>query len=866
MCNCPSCISIAHAVTRRAITITSRPRVRLGNTFGLFSSSLAASAALADSSRKDNRRKQWDKVIEEAKAEIKAQDLDHEERCAALLDILSENGANATEETLLSDTEESLGEILLSGRGKNGHLLLRKVLDPYGPRESLADAPTGEKTDTWRKILDWAVEEDQRRAASGFQDWKGLPMDLLQKLTAEQLGQLLTDHRLLRQFYGGAGEFMADETRYLFWGPKKMKTLEWSIAKMVYRLLLQCSENPLSYLDGPLAPLLVELEEIRTTQAWSPRKQPEDTDTVAEKAIGPCESGCDTAKVEPQAAPNPEYPASRLEANLYHRLTIANDRLTGLHRTTTQNEEYYLNYESPGLPRYVHNSFNAYEMNKTFNSSLDALLQEFEREKDMIPAMTKVCYHLLKSDSPPTIETYNMLLLRFCELENTQLVIVVLKSIRESHTRANEITHATLLRFFDQNGLSFAFREYLTRMEGYHGGLSLLKPSPHLKPIVSSSIYRFGNGDSKIARKARMNSEVYMTLIPGALRWLNERFAMHYYQKMIREGWQPTTELLVAILRHCCYRSEWSDGLAVWHKIKRLWGQQIGHQVSTLAYQWMLCLCQVCKEFQRYDEVLEDGVEQGALPCSMLQVPHHVKTQNVAAMLEYAEQIKPFNLDDIMPKATRSVVRKLFADTSNYSLENAIQSCSDEAAVSEMVARILHEGTRLRSELKTIQTGLWYISKKMLVTAKQVQKLLSQDSPDVLKLRLSARMKLLNQKTENSIRGPDRAASLDKMQFDEYVALAQRNDDSVEGLDAFIDKAPSSPESTPSKVRRDAYLWKRRRQHMFLRHQINPRRRKQQDLKACYHLRRAIKRDYVFTHPSTFAHVPATHRTKSVRT
>lgn len=719
MCNCPSCVSSTNALTRRATVATTRGRLRFGNAFTLFSSSLAATAAFADSKRKDARKRGWERVINETRAEIEAKEADQQGRLAILTQIAEREDIEEPHDSSVHDR----------GRIFEGQPI-RKVHDPYGPktRTSAQDL----KRDSWTDVFEWAAQQDSARAAAGFQDWRGPPLELLQKLSMDQLDELLHDDRLLRRFYGGQDcPTLVDETASLLWSSKKLKTLEWSVAKLVYQFLLQCSENPLSNIDENVASLLISQEKI----SGKPLSK-------AEQLL---------AKADEKSREN-EASLSLSETNIYSRLAYVDRQLRLLH-LDRKDDSFYEDFESPKLPKYRGGSSHDYGEVRALNRSLFALLHGMEREANFSSLMTKICYNLLTSRNPPNINTYNLLLVRFSQLENKELVRVVLTSMREAHIRPNEVTHATLLRFFTTTNNAFEFKEYLNRMNGYQGGLALTKFGQHISPIRMDTVRSFVQGGAKMAEKARMNGEVYVSLIVGVLKFLSSQLAMLYYRKMISEGWKPDTEVLTAILRHCCYRSEWNAGLLVWEQIL-----EVGHRASTFSYQWMLRLCQVCEQQDMFNQILRDGINRGALPISMLQLPDEMKTQNIAFILEYANSIHCHNVRRIVPLRTRKWIRQLYSDDSNYALENAFQACTDEAAVRAMAERLKATAQAARYKPITasqlLERRLESVVQRIGYTVEAIRRAVPMKSATGLKYQLTAKIKML-EKEEAKLKSHD---------------------------------------------------------------------------------------------------------------
>ncbi len=70
-CRCSNCLSSASTLSRRTTTATARRRLRFGDTFTVFYSSIFATAAVADAKSKSDRRTNLERAIAEAKGELK---------------------------------------------------------------------------------------------------------------------------------------------------------------------------------------------------------------------------------------------------------------------------------------------------------------------------------------------------------------------------------------------------------------------------------------------------------------------------------------------------------------------------------------------------------------------------------------------------------------------------------------------------------------------------------------------------------------------------------------------------------------------------------------------------------------------------
>ncbi|CAD6569786.1 MAG: hypothetical protein ASARMPRED_003146 [Alectoria sarmentosa] len=724
VCNCPSCVLTTTAIARRSATATARRTIRVGDVFTVSISSLAAGLAFADSRKKDNRRKQWDKVIEEARARVETTEIQQQSRLAALS---REARVEAQEKNKAAGHDVATERVVKEAEAWNF-----QESQKQDQRVPILD----DRTDTWLDVFDWAREQQLEREASGFQDWKGPPLSLLQSLSRDQLDELLSNEQLLRRFYGGpdCSSLVDEQSRYLL-SMKKTRTLEWSVAKMVIKLLMYCSNNCLE-----------------------PRE-----DSV-------CSSNSLLREL------------SEGEETIHSKLDYTRQRLRDLN-AERRSGRYYEEFESPRIPNYDATTIEEYEQTTEMNSSLQKLLELMKQETDLSDLISKICYNLLTARTPPNTHTYNMLLVRFCVLEREDLVKAVLTSMRESHIRPNEITHATLLRHFTATGNGVGFFEYWRRMEGYRGGLALANPERSIHPIANERYLGFGRYHHKAAEKGRMNGQVYESLIVGALQFLGGQTAMHYYRNMIREGWSPSLGIWLAILQDCCDRSDWTVGTAVMEELEKT-----ANRINTLTYEWMLRLCQCCGQQDFFDQILRNGVHCGALPASMLDLPNRTKTEDVAFLIERAKDLQAIGTLE----KTAARVKYHLGDKSPFLLENVFYDCKDEKTLRNTIVRLNY---RWRARL-AIQNKLDIISIDINNTVLQVNDVLyASNNLSSVKFWLSGRVKHLEMELEHNVSSIACASYVDVLRDKKIHKTQTRRAEDTEGKGGNPAVRPSFPEN-----------------------------------------------------------------------
>ena len=457
-----------------------------------------------DSARKKERNRQWERAIGETRAEIEAAELDQNRRLIALMGINGE--AQIVQE-------------------KSSHLIQRI------PQRLI-----------WNQTLRWAAAQEKERVVAGFQEWRGVPLELLQNLTHPELQEFLSNKYILYAFYGGKDcSGLVADARGRDLTAKKLRTQEWSMLKLVIRLL----SNFPSYPDAAAA------------------------------SSNPV---------------NCILPQERLHWK--HVLEDSQRRLKML-KAEGRFSDIYDTFPSPTSPKYRFSPSEREEELKVFNLHLQEGLREVVSSSAV--NLATICAKLLEMPTAPNIHTYNLLLVRFCQLGQNSLVHAIFESMQETHLRPNEITHTTMLRFFAATNDKIGFRRYVRMMSGFDQGLALANPDRVIHPNVRSR-YRWFGRFKKAAEKARMNEDVYTALITGFLRFSRRNDAILYYEQMIREGWKPTVEILKAVLQDCY---DTADSISGFQVFKLLRSAAINSsKVVQEAYGTVQKLCERCERWQ----------------------------------------------------------------------------------------------------------------------------------------------------------------------------------------------------------------------------------------------------------------------------
>ncbi|KAL8868736.1 MAG: hypothetical protein Q9174_004787 [Haloplaca sp. 1 TL-2023] len=546
------------ALVQPSATTPLRRHVGLDDVLAAGFSTVAFASAVVDGNRKDARTNKWARAIREEKRKLHALQEDQERRIANL------------------------------EQGKN--------IDPPSTRQEIAPRPP----QSWQDVFIWADAEIRERKQLGFETWQGIPLSVLRNASPDQIQDALNNHsNYFPKVRGVVGPQVWNSVTWPF-DIKKIRTLEWSIARLALELMRNGTEDQVIFIS--------------------------DRDGTAQKVLTQLSIG----------SPQEVIPG----------LDNATDQLNELSRGERKNDEYYHAFPSPKFPRYDADRAEDPDSADELNARLYSLLQSTNRPSTFTPQLIpKICSHLLSSTSPPNIHTFNLLLSEFGSKRQDHLIVPLLASLYRSHVRPNEITLAETLKHYIRKDDSQRFRQYVNRMEGFCHGLQRAHPDMYIPDLfkfhyrvrriplvsvegevqdeyydlsdVSSSelIAMKENATVKVYEKPRCNLEVHRALIKGSL-FFNGLFAgLYHYRKMVSEGWESDQDILFSILHHCIVHAEWDAGVATWSHIQRR-----GDLVDENGYLLMLQLCQRCDRQDAIQEVLRDGVVQDVLPSTVLEM------------------------------------------------------------------------------------------------------------------------------------------------------------------------------------------------------------------------------------------------------
>lgn len=255
---------------------------------------------------------------------------------------------------------------------------------------------------------------------------------------------------------------------------------------------------------------------------------------------------------------------------------------------------------------------------------------------------TKVYYNLYISSSPPNIDTFNTLIIGFARAREPEQVRNIISAVRISRMRPNEVTLASVFRFFTAVRDSDAFATWYGWMQGILGG-GLMLARQNIRVGLSAQNFlldqREGAPDGKVIQLPRPTPMVFGAIVRGVLQFEGFHAALDLCERMGFAGWGLCMHGLAPLLKDCERRADWSAGHDVWELIRELHSQEGRLANSTRkpvkpihidTYVSMLRLCARCKRKDIFETVVDD-----------VSAAHRLKGDALVNLIRAAMQDEP---------------------------------------------------------------------------------------------------------------------------------------------------------------------------------------------------------------------------------
>lgn len=253
------------------------------------------------------------------------------------------------------------------------------------------------------------------------------------------------------------------------------------------------------------------------------------------------------------------------------------------------------------------------EFHHTAQNLNGALGQLFEKRRAGQLAyeelVAKIAYNLYISSAPPNLDCWNTLLCGFMECGNIFLVNPTLNAVRNANVRQNEITIKATLKYYMMVNSPDRFITFVDRVRGLGNGLMLAKPTITINDSGRPRLVQ--KDDGKIVQKPYHTPGVFETIVQGVLHFAGFDVALRICKDMGREGWGLSIRGLTPLLDDRARNADYKLGCQIWDLIKMLQAESKAkgkpERLFARTYSAMMRLCSACNDMIRFDEILREA-------------------------------------------------------------------------------------------------------------------------------------------------------------------------------------------------------------------------------------------------------------------
>lgn len=401
-----------------------------------------------------------------------------------------------------------------------------------------------------------------------------------------------------------ASKHKAELANNQLWSPKKLRTTELNVDRLVLRMLLYLDD--IGELTSAASDLPVHFQEFMRT----PRARLEELEGSVQSAMGHV-------------------------GTLDGQLTTYDAQSDTIKSCTHKSSARY--FQDPEGSHM-----------RTADDLLQATKALFHPDQaNTFPSMiAKLCYNLSISSVPPTLPIWNCILDNLVNLsKDAAPANYVISCICHSHVRMNEDTLVSMLDHCRIHDRVDEFTKTVGRLRGEFGGLMLARQDINITERGGASrLVRVS--EDKVIQNPYPTPKVFEALIKGVLHFAGFEAALAICQDMGHEGWGLSIRGLVPLLSDCVGRSDWESGQAVWRQMNliKLKSRRDGRaeRLPQAAYVEMARMC-----LDQADEEMFDDIVQ------LAKIDRHNTTELVQSIVQSMGALRTSAAEDVQPAETR---------------------------------------------------------------------------------------------------------------------------------------------------------------------------------------------------------------------
>ncbi|TAQ89339.1 hypothetical protein B7494_g2315 [Chlorociboria aeruginascens] len=209
--------------------------------------------------------------------------------------------------------------------------------------------------------------------------------------------------------------------------------------------------------------------------------------------------------------------------------------------------------------------------------SIAAIFENGASQNDSIELMvSKLCYNLLISTSPPSINIYYTMIDHFAQMKLFSLSQLIVDSFfSDSRFCANQTFAQSLLNNYASNNDRDGFKSIVRCMQAREGNMKIRKE--HISRLIEPGVQKWALQNKVIHRnrwliqKFPRSASTFECLIRNSLKLEDMSSVIRHFRSALREGQQINTELIYDIIKQLVDTLNWRAGLSFLHALLKQW-------------------------------------------------------------------------------------------------------------------------------------------------------------------------------------------------------------------------------------------------------------------------------------------------------
>lgn len=230
------------------------------------------------------------------------------------------------------------------------------------------------------------------------------------------------------------------------------------------------------------------------------------------------------------------------------------------------------------LPAYSWDSMSAIRKQHTsLHKALATLCKKATPNQSNIEMLvSKICYNLLVCTTPPSIDTYNILIREFSRLRQHDLTQSVVDSFfGQSRLRPNETTLKLILEHYIAKRDPQGFQDCINRMRAIDSHMHI--ESKNLNQLRFPAVREWAltnkvcHRGAYLFQKADRTPTIYQALIKGAFELKGLRPTIRYIKAALRDGHSVSSQTIYRVVEACLARMDYRAGRYLLEALLSAW-------------------------------------------------------------------------------------------------------------------------------------------------------------------------------------------------------------------------------------------------------------------------------------------------------